>query len=371
MRDEHRLRIEMLPVAYGDALLVEYGSEPVRRVLIDAGPQHTYDDAVRSRLLALPDAQRAFELLVVTHIDSDHIDGAVMVMQDPALGMSFRDVWFNGWRHIATAPTFGPHQGEWLGALLDPERWNTAFGGDTIVVPPDGPLPCVELAGGLRLTVVSPGPDQLDDLRREWVRVLSDAGVEPGDHQAALERLSRRPQFTPSPTFARPLTRDNSEANGSSIALVAELGPWCVLLTGDAFAPVLAANLRRLAVERGVERMRFDAVKLAHHGSRQNVSADLLAAMDCRRFLVSTNGDKFRHPDAEAIELILDTIPNAELRFNATSDTTTPFAAHGVYPDHGGHVLDLIGDEIPACLCVESRSPGSLGAQLSHPPTTS
>ena len=51
-------------------------------------------------------------------------------------------------------------------------------------------------------------------------------------------------------------------------------------------------------------KIKLDLFKLAHHGSRGNITAEVLGLIDCDRFLVSTDGSKFNHPDADAIQLI-------------------------------------------------------------------
>ncbi|HMB51688.1 MAG TPA: hypothetical protein VKU40_00140, partial [Thermoanaerobaculia bacterium] len=63
-------RIEMLPAAHGDALLIEYGDQAApRRVLVDGGPWYAYDE-VRARLFEIFGGSRIdLELLVVTHVD--------------------------------------------------------------------------------------------------------------------------------------------------------------------------------------------------------------------------------------------------------------------------------------------------------------
>lgn len=116
--------IEMLPAAHGDCLWIEYGSgQEVRRVLIDGGPAHTYP-ALRKRILHLPVNQRHFELLIITHIDADHIEGVVRLLQDAqALNCQFERIWFNGREQLnkvfdpAGAP-LGALQGEMLGMLI-------------------------------------------------------------------------------------------------------------------------------------------------------------------------------------------------------------------------------------------------------------
>ncbi len=75
-------RIEMLPAAHGDCLWIEYGSgREIHRILIDGGPAHAYP-ALRERILHLPADERHFDLLVITHIDADHIEGIIRLLLD-------------------------------------------------------------------------------------------------------------------------------------------------------------------------------------------------------------------------------------------------------------------------------------------------
>jgi glyoxylase-like metal-dependent hydrolase (beta-lactamase superfamily II) len=89
-------RVEMLPAQQGDALWIEYGSTggSVHRILIDGGTPPTYH-VLKRRIMGLSDKDRIFELLIVTHIDTDHIGGALKLLADRSLGVTFRDVWFN------------------------------------------------------------------------------------------------------------------------------------------------------------------------------------------------------------------------------------------------------------------------------------
>lgn len=100
-----------------------------------------------------------------------------------------------------------------------------------------------------------------------------------------------------------------------------------MLFTGDAFAGVLTRSLRRLAAERGTARVAVDACKLPHHGSRNNLSPELLEVLDCPRFLFSTNGRRFRHPDAVAVSRVVVGTSGAELLFNYRTPYTEPWDA--------------------------------------------
>src|SRR5688572_16308193 len=91
------LAVEMLPAGHGDALVVEYGSgTATHRLLIDAGTAHAYDK-VSARLLDRRDDR--YEVFVVTHVDEDHIGGAVRLLEDVNLRHRIKDIWFNGYVH--------------------------------------------------------------------------------------------------------------------------------------------------------------------------------------------------------------------------------------------------------------------------------
>jgi hypothetical protein len=87
--------------------------------------------------------------------------------------------------------------------------------------------------------------------------------------------------------------------------MLAEFAGRSVLLGADAYPTVLARSIDRLLAGRGAGRLALDLVKVPHHGSRNNVSKALLDRLDCRHYLVSTNGDRYKHPDREAIARIV------------------------------------------------------------------
>jgi beta-lactamase superfamily II metal-dependent hydrolase len=89
-----------------------------------------------------------------------------------------------------------------------------------------------------------------------------------------------------------------------------------VLLAGDAHARSLEASLKRLADQRSVAKLRFDAVKLPHHGSMSNISETWLQWVDCERWLISTNGAVFHHPNIETADLIARRYPKPVLLCN-------------------------------------------------------
>ena len=337
-------RIRLLPALHGDCIWIEYGEAgATHHVLIDGGPLGAFG-ALRAHVEALPAGARDVELLVVTHIDADHIDGIVKLLRHPELGLTFREVWFNGWPQLERSlaggvfvPEVGNDRGAFSGGALDLTmvrqglQCNERFRGFPAMVAEQGLLPRVRLAGGLDITLLSPTAGKLADLRTAWMKTFAKLGAEPGDTAFIGDKLDRDARFRGEDALpALPggideaadaaTTLDAAVANGSSIAFTAEYqGKRCAFL-GDAHAPVVQQALGRMARERGEEPLRLDAVKVSHHGSDGNTTTLLLQKLACRNFLISTNGSVFKHPDDAAIARIVKQAAPARLYFNYLSD---------------------------------------------------
>jgi hypothetical protein len=98
---------------------------------------------------------------------------------------------------------------------------------------------------------------------------------------------------------------DRSIANNASIAFLAEHRAKSLLVCGDASAEVLAESIAALIRQRGVRRLRVDAMVVPHGGSARNLNRELLELLDCQRYLVATNGERYLHPSRETIARIL------------------------------------------------------------------
>jgi len=329
--------VTMLPASQGDCLWVEYGSqEKPHRVLIDCGTSPTYRRHLKPKLASLRSPPYV-DLLIVTHIDTDHIGGVLKLLDKPPDRMQIGQVWFNAWRHVAhdSLDIMGPVDGEILSSQLDKLgwKWNTSFRStdrSARLPRPGRRLPSYQLPGGMKLTVVSPAIEQLRALRDNWKAVVTDGGLAPGIPSRRLIDKARQKGVRLDLMGGDPIREwadshtddlDVTPANGSSIAVVAEYNDKGVtkrcLLAGDAHAPVLAQGIRRLAGQLGQARLQLDAFKLPHHGSRRNITRELVEAVDCRRYLFSTNGVSHKHPHREAVaRVLIYGTPERTLHFN-------------------------------------------------------
>ncbi|PZN71146.1 MAG: hypothetical protein DM484_27045 [Candidatus Methylumidiphilus alinenensis] len=343
--------IEMLPAKHGDALWVEYGDgQRTRRIVIDGGPLHAFP-AFQQRFHDLPTDDQRVELLVITHVDTDHIEGIIRLLAVERTRWPFlpMDIWFNGYHHMADENTLGGREGEFLSALLQrraDEEWNKAFNHKAIVVDKDR-LPVVQLAGGMKLTLLSPDTGKLKKMRQNWEKGIKEWKMDPGDLEGAWKSLVEDNKFHPGAELtlgpadlsAKLLEQlkgiDSSTANGSSIAFLAEYGGKSCLFLGDAHMSVVCASLRRL-LQPGKGPLQVDAVKMSHHGSHNNLTRGFLELIDAKHFLFSTNGDKFKHPDHSAVEAVITGARSqATLWFNYRSPYTTPWESDSLKPGAG------------------------------------
>lgn len=345
------VRVEVLPARLGDCLIVECPrpGRPTWRMLVDGGPPDTWE-VLKARIEALPVADRYLDLVVITHIDSDHIGGLIPLLSHQIQGLTIREVWFNGPPHLpdpVTRLTRSVRQGERVNALFapgtqtrsdspspSPPPWNAMFDGAAVATAAEADFEIRQIPDGPRLTVLSPTMHRLAHLSHKWTESLDRAvRGEPEDQlppKEPLQPLGDLLKLADSRT-----DRDRSVPNGSSIALLLEHRGASALLTGDAFGNVLGAGLLGLARARNQHQLPVDLFKLPHHTSRANVSRALVALAPARHYVTSTNGDRFDHPDDIAVARVaVDSPSGATLWFNYTTERTLRWARPDLMEDY-------------------------------------
>lgn len=309
-------KLAMHPASEGDALILAWGEEgALHHALIDLGRTGDYR-ALKPQLQTIG----SFELFAISHIDADHIGGAVPMFRETPLPFGTRHVWFNAHRQLVEAErrlgeeTLGAGQAEKVtaGILASHWPWNNQFASGIVSTDSPEAGQALPLAGGLTLTLLSPTDRTLADLLPAWNRELARAHLRSVDEELVDQALAAGREIlgglNVEALAARAFVADGSEPNGSSIVFIAEFDKRRVLLAADSHADVIEAALHRLGHSKE-NPLKLSCLKVAHHGSRANTSPALLDLIDCTCFAFSTDGSHHNHPDAETIARILTRDP--------------------------------------------------------------
>jgi beta-lactamase superfamily II metal-dependent hydrolase len=330
--------LTMLKAGKGDAIWISVGKDPdVKHILIDTGPDcggHVLKAQVEAmeRKYGKP---VVISLLVISHIDDDHISGAEYFLRNlKNLNLKIEALWFNGYRQVFAKKK------EARDALGENTAESVSAWAETLGIPINPGLP-----EDCALTTVSWTQSQVDRLGLPEGLAISLLGPTPERIQRLKLKWETKMKGKPGQVFDKALTdvlgasdpgNDVSKANGSSITLLLEYAGKTVLLSADAFASDLADAL----AARSSKDITF--FKLSHHGSFNNVSASLIAANPAPHYLVSGNV-----PHNETVTFVHGHRPDALFHFNYDAPRekiiqAVPAIRLGPAPGDTGLVLDLI-----------------------------
>ena len=314
--------IHLLPAMFGDSILIEYGSKTKPRyILIDGGPFFAFDEVIPALKKVAPKLKE-LELLVITHIDIDHIDGTITMLNQPELPFKVKDIWFNGYNQIKNIKddTLGALQGEYVSILIKKHKLphNKALKGKPVMVSDYKKLPVIPLTGGMKLTLLSPGKGALVNLKKVW-----DKEVEEIEKKSTLEdRWKNEKRYSQlisdmlglnvDKLMKAAVSGDKSAANQSSIAFIATFEKKSCLFAGDATSDFLLKAINPMLAEK---KLKLDAWKLAHHGSKKSNLVALMQKIDTKKMLVSSDGSRYGHPDPECIAKLLGENKNTGISF--------------------------------------------------------
>lgn len=297
------MKITSFPAECGDAFLCEFESQGKEfRILIDAGTPSTGTRLIE--LLKVDGKCSKIDILVITHMDNDHIGGVLNLLDDPEINTAIAEIWFNG-QVAATRPalskiqSFSPKQGRKLEDILKADgRWNSSFASGDVSICPNGKPQDVEIGKTEKIQILSPGPEQLATLRRNWHTALEESDKIDSAKKSKLQKFSISKDIAA--IAQKDFESDTAYANGSSIAFLLTVGDKRVLFTGDAFPEVICKTAEYLLENP----MNIDVFKISHHGSAKNTDSEIIKRFPAKSYLISTNG-AHEHPNDECIARIL------------------------------------------------------------------
>jgi beta-lactamase superfamily II metal-dependent hydrolase len=284
----------------GDSLLLE-SSDRKRRVLIDGGMKRSYSRHVAPALGALRKGNNKLDVLYISHIDEDHIAGALQLLDDEAEWRVHEHQKRNG-NHRHSEPSsprppqvgtifhnsfhdqLGKNSGEIqdvlaatatllsgadhprLKAIAEHRRnlvasipqamkvsqrikagqlnipLNPEFRGKLMMVMPGAPD--IEL-GSMRLKIIGPFPADLTKLRKEWNRWLKENQRKVESIRAQARMDENKMSLSQLERFVAPLQKASEEFGARELALAKTMGSRTKVTTPN------LASLMFLAEENG------------------------------------------------------------------------------------------------------------------------
>lgn len=344
------MKLEVLPAKKGDCLLL-HSEVDDGLILIDGGPAGVSEDSLIPRLEELRDERGlgddkplVIELVVVSHVDDDHINGIIDLFEQmkdrvearqPPL-FKINGLWHNSFDRVLgndqtggllSSTQFGAasmapvieeaeegaptdsakilasvKQGDDLRRLAEALDIpvNAQFGGALIQTSPGATV--AHQVAGIELIVIGPRRPELVKLQKEFD-----------------EWLKKQPPAERSEVSLLAALDDESAANLSSIVLLAKQGDRTILLTGDARSDKVLEGLKDCALCGDGETIEVGVLKMPHHGSIRNLDdeGDFVGRVTSENYVFSGNGEH-GNPDRETFELLFKTRPGATMNFYLT-----------------------------------------------------
>lgn len=260
--------IDFLTAGSGDSIWISHNK---RNVVIDGGKSIS---TLKARYDQMP-ADEHIDLLVVTHIDSDHLAGVIELikhMKEKGELNRIEHIWFNFPKKEKT-DEYSVTEGNALSTNLCNIKglcWNNNT--SLLLGKP------VDI-GGVKLHVLAPDHDVANEYKP---KAPAELGLEIADWNVELKTLVENVDDD---------DLDESCPNSQSIVILVECGDKKVLLSGDCTPNELHKALQSNNSINGTP-LKLDLMKLPHHGSHRNVTKGVLAEVECSNFVISTNVNK-------------------------------------------------------------------------------
>lgn len=290
------ITFHFLPAGNGDAILI---SADDKNILIDGGKNYKF---IKRPLQQLKEKHQYLDLVVLTHIDDDHIKGLLGLLKDKHMRSLIKRIWFNFFPNadIYLSDNQSNQTSAKQGISFDKlvhhmqKDNNSLIYEDHISIEQfDSPI---KLFSEIEITLLSPNEKKLEKLYKEYKKELSKSLTcgKASDYSYSIEELANREYKA-----------DDRVPNGSSIAfLLTYQQNLKFLLLADAHIELIVNSLKNLGYSKN-NPLKIAFVKLSHHGSKHNINQDFLDIIDTDTFIISTNGKVHKHPDKETLSKII------------------------------------------------------------------
>ena len=297
------INLTMFQAGKGDFFLLMYGEgSDIHYILIDGG-EKTASSLYKKTLLSIKNKKQPVDAIIFTHIDNDHIMGALQALMDMSVDdlPTIHAVYFNTGDAVC--------QIEGVKAKERPEDLPLVRGrtGQHSVKKAISLLQLLELKGlkkvlkeytiqgeriilkgGAELDIISPGRDELEKFILKWDKEIELSDKKGGRQHKSVGVAEAESTKDIDDFLYHIYVEDSSVTNRSSIAFLFQYESVKIAFLGDASPSVCVEGIKQFFPE-GVN---VDLIKLSHHGSGANISNEMLNVIRSDHYMLSTTGEK-------------------------------------------------------------------------------
>jgi hypothetical protein len=354
-------KIHTLQAAYGDCLILEYGSiANPRFVLIDGGPPGTYQTCLREKLAKIADAGAKLELAVLSHVDSDHIVGLNELfteLRQQQAPIAVKELWHNSFGEtIGDANNIEARVKTMLAGVAGAANLMAATSNEINTIGEGYKLRLDALALGMKVNdifqkklvsldtspanlrwenleviVVGPTTANLNSLKEEWILWLDEHEDELASGDPFIAAMS-----------------DQSKPNLSSIMIyIKDDTGKTALFAGDGRGDHLLQGLGQAGLLSANGTIHVDVLKLPHHGSDRNVTKTFFKKVTADHYIASANG-KDGNPDYSTLSWLAQAAKeqNRRITIHVTNETkSTKDLVDDFDPQEFGYDLEIMNKD--------------------------
>lgn len=319
------LHITFLSVGCADGIHIRYfgNDDKWHNIIIDGGRNCTYQDKVKSLLEQISENGECIDMWIITHIDDDHIGALLYALQHDLPTLSkcnfYSSMVIYNYNcdddyilNIHDSDLKSLSQGINLVDLL---KQNNVTVIDNITNISDSIT-----SFGAKIIFLSPNNEYYKDFINKWRdRQIAIKHKEDTAYKSSHNNDYKNHYYD---LINCDYTEDKSVWNKSSIAILFEYSGRIFAFTADSSANTLYDSLLQLGYSVD-NKIGLEFMQLPHHGSKYNISKELLGIIDCSNFIVSANAiNKHNLPNKEALSRVIYTNNknNTNIHFTAYND---------------------------------------------------
>lgn len=357
------IEIKSLNAYSGDCFFIYFPEEKFN-VLIDGGYTNTFNK-IKKELEIIKERGERLNLLVVTHIDNDHINGIIKLIKENGSNeeskiIKIDEIWFNSYfnsptlkneisisdEDIKKLKTFikesydiysstevGTKEGIKLSNLLINGKYMVNSSNDFKAINIEETNEIQK--GNITFKFLSPlkkDLEEIDILFNDKLEFLENKdgiiyeknlndyfekfliNLEENSIEVRSEEISVENDIVKLAEIED--EEKNSLSNKTSIAFVIEYNGKKLIFLGDASLNVYSTQLNKIYLN--LDDVNFDFIKLSHHGSKYNISKKFIENVKCSNYYISTDGSgNHGHPNKETIsKLIINSKNPIKIYFN-------------------------------------------------------